>query len=71
MKKKKKFLFMSLSIFFISFLLNTYSLDPLSISALVEEKNNHYNTNSFDFSTWKWNMTEVVSTISTSDSYYP
>ena len=71
MKKKKKKLSMSLSVLIIGFLISSSSLNTLSTKALVKESQNHYNTDYFDRSAWKWNTTEVVSTESTSDSVIP
>ncbi len=65
MKKKKMRFFMISSIILIGFLINTSSLNVNNVKALVEEKNSHYNINSFDRTTWKWSITEVVSTEST------
>ncbi len=64
-------LFMSLSVLFIGFLISTSSLNLNSTKALVEEKNDQFNTDSFDRSNWKWITTEVVSTESTGGSYSP
>ena len=71
MKKKKKKLSMSLSVLIIGFLISTSSLNVPSTKALVEEKQNQYKMDSFDGITWKWNITEVVSTESIADSYDP
>ncbi|MCG3254441.1 MAG: hypothetical protein KAU62_00070, partial [Candidatus Heimdallarchaeota archaeon] len=68
MKKKKKKLSMSLSVLIIGFLISTSSLNVANTKALVEGENNQFNTDSFDRSTWKWSITEVVSTESTSES---
>ena len=71
MKKKKTKLIMGLSVLFIGFLINTSSLNTLSIKALVDEKNNQFYIDSFERSDWKWTTTEVVSTESTNYSFYP
>ncbi|MCE7748228.1 MAG: hypothetical protein GPJ51_07515 [Candidatus Heimdallarchaeota archaeon] len=71
MKKKKKKLSISLSVLIIGFLISTSSLNVLSTKALLEEKQNQYKMNSFDGITWKWNITEVVSTESIADSHIP
>ena len=71
MKNEKKKFYLSLSVLMICFLISASSLNTLSLKALVEEKYNHYNTDSFDRSTWIWNTTEVVSTESTCDSDVP
>ena len=71
MKNRNKKFLMSLSVLFIGFLISSSSLNTLSTKALVEEKNNNYRIDSFDRSTWKWSITEVVSTESTSYSVFP
>ncbi|MCG3215413.1 MAG: hypothetical protein KAS63_01775, partial [Candidatus Heimdallarchaeota archaeon] len=71
MKNKKTKLSISLSVLFIGFLICSSSLNTLSTKALLEEKYNHYNIDSFDRFTWKWNTTEIVSTESTGLSYSP
>ena len=62
---------MSLSVLIISFLISTSSLNINSTQALVDENHNHYTIDSFVQSTWKWNITEVVSTECIDFSGYP
>jgi len=71
MKKKKTKLIMGLSVLLIGFLVSASSLNINGTKALVEEEYNHYNIDSFDRFTWIMNTTEVVSTESTVESYYP
>ncbi len=69
MKKEKIFV---LSILVVGFLLSNSTVNTLSSKALLEEKQNYsYKTNSSDDFAWKWNLTEVVSTESTSTSQDP
>ena len=65
MKKKKLKLSISICVFLISFLLSSSIFNSNTINALVEEKYNVFNKDSFDRFTWRWNTTEVVSTEST------
>ncbi len=62
---------MSLSVLIIGFLISTSSQNMVSTKALLEEKNNQYINDYFDSSTWKWLITEVVSTESAYHSYDP
>jgi len=71
MKKSKTKFSLSLSVLIIALLLNSTSLSIINTKASVEIKDNQYNTESFDLSTWKWTTTEVVSTESTSVSFGP
>ncbi|MCG3254558.1 MAG: hypothetical protein KAU62_00655 [Candidatus Heimdallarchaeota archaeon] len=71
MKKIKMKLSMSLSVLIIGFLISTSSLNVANTKALVEGENNQFNTDYFDRSTWKWSITEVVSTEITGDSGNP
>ncbi len=71
MKKIKTKLFMSLSVLIIGFLISTSLLNPSNTKALLEERQNQYNTDSFDSSAWKWSTTKVVSTESTESSSDP
>ncbi|MCE7742853.1 MAG: hypothetical protein GOP50_10400 [Candidatus Heimdallarchaeota archaeon] len=73
MKKKnnKSKIFMGLSILIICFLISASSLNITSTNALVEEKNNQYNTDSTNGFIWELNTTEVVSTESSGKSYHP
>ncbi len=64
-------LFMSLSVLIIGFLISTSLLNTISTQALLDNKDNQYKIDSFDRSTWKWFITEVVSTESTSSFYKP
>ena len=71
MKKIKTKLIMSLSVLIIGFLISTSSLNTINTKALVEEKNDDHNINSFDSSAWKWTTIKIVSTESTGTSYSP
>ncbi len=62
---------MSLSVLIIGFLITTSMLNVVNTKALVEEKHDQYNTDYFDRSTWKWSITEVISTESTGESLNP
>ncbi len=62
---------MGVSVLIIGFLVSTASLNVNSTKALVEEKQNQYKMDSFDGFTWKWSLTEVVSTESTNESFIP
>ena len=55
----------------IGFLLSSSSLNMNRTKALVEGEYNQFNTDSFDGSVWKWTTTEVVSTESVANSWYP
>ncbi len=71
MKKKKMKLIMSLSVIIIGFLISTSLLNTFSTQAIIDTNENQYNIDSFDRFAWKWSTTEVISTESTDDSYYP
>ncbi len=71
MKKKKKKLSISLSVFIIGFLLSSSSLNIVNAKTLVKEELNQFNTDSLDSSVWTWTITEVISTVSDAESYYP
>ena len=71
MKKIKTKLIMGLSVLIIGFLISASSQNMISIKALLEGEYNQYTIDSFDRSAWEWSTTEVVSTESTTNSYYP
>ena len=62
---------MSLSFLIIGFLVCASSLNILNTHTLVEENHDHCTIDTFDYSTWQWSSTEVVSTESTNHSSYP
>ena len=66
MKKKKK-LFMSLSVLLVSFLIIASSLNVISTEALQSEDLYDQRIETFDRKLWEWNKTEVISTNRTSD----
>ncbi|MCG3257442.1 MAG: hypothetical protein KAU62_15170, partial [Candidatus Heimdallarchaeota archaeon] len=71
MKKKKMKLSISLGLLIIGFLISTSILKINSTKALVEGEYDQYTIDSFDRFTWKWSITEVVSTESTGNSVEP
>ncbi len=71
MKKIKTKLIIGLSVLIIGFLINTSSQNMINTKALLEEEQYPYNVGSLDYTTWKWNTTEIVSTESTDTSQFP
>lgn len=62
---------MGLSVLIIGFLISTSYLTVFSTKALLDTNENHFTTDSFDYSNWEWTTTEVVSTESTNSSQQP
>ncbi len=68
MNKKNNVLLVSFSVILLVFLMNSSVINRTSL-ALQENRDSDYNLNSYDRFTWKWSLTEVISTESDGESY--
>jgi hypothetical protein len=71
LNKKNKFFYVSACMLLICFLIITSSFNTLLSQALAEEENSYYGKNLFNFSSWVWCTSEVVSTESSLESRNP
>jgi ribosomal protein L31 len=71
LRTKKNKLILALSILVIVSLIISFPFSTIKTKALLEDKQNFYNRDSFETIVRKWSITDVVSTESTGYSYYP